>query len=73
MNRMPKVAVCFMAMAIHACEPFHLDGEEGNCIATRGDAVWETLTEVFRRVCVPLSVDFVDFGLCSGVAHMGAI
>ena len=51
-----RVLSCFMVMAIHSCEPFYLGGEEGTYIATRGDAVWVTLTEVLCRVCVPLFV-----------------
>lgn len=51
-----RVVACFMVMAIHACEPFYLGGDEGVYIATRGDAFWVTLTEVFCRVCVPLFV-----------------
>ena len=51
-----RVIACFMVMAIHACEPFYLGGDEGTYIADRVDAVWVTLTEVFCRVCVPLFV-----------------
>jgi surface polysaccharide O-acyltransferase-like enzyme len=51
-----RVIACFMVMAIHACEPFYLGGDEGTYIADRADAVWVTLTEVFCRVCVPLFV-----------------
>lgn len=51
-----RVIACFMVMAIHACEPFYLGGDEGTYIADRADAVWVALTEVFCRVCVPLFV-----------------
>ena len=51
-----RVTACFMVMAIHACEPFYLGGDEGTYIASRCDAVWVTLTEVLCRVCVPLFV-----------------
>ena len=51
-----RVIACFMVMAIHACEPFYLGGDQGTYIASRADAFWVTLTEVFCRVCVPLFV-----------------
>ena len=50
-----RVIACFMVMAIHSAEPFYLGGE-GTLIASFGDAVWVTLTEVLCRVCVPLFV-----------------
>ena len=50
-----RVIACFMVMAIHAAEPYYLGGE-GTLIASFGDAVWVTLTEVLCRVCVPLFV-----------------
>jgi surface polysaccharide O-acyltransferase-like enzyme len=55
-----RVIACFMVMAIHACEPFYLGGEQGAFIATRADALWVTVTEVLCRVCVPL------FAIASG-------
>jgi surface polysaccharide O-acyltransferase-like enzyme len=51
-----RVVACFMVMAIHACEPFYLGGEQGTFIASRADALWVTLTEMLCRVCVPLFV-----------------